>query len=161
MQESIYTCSYIVVIEVREMKFEEIVDELYERYVKVVKKEEKIEKVREKARELGLENVRVQFDEKTGEAKATIEIRDEKLEEVAEWLIGDRVYVTKLKVVIATAEIEQGDTVEGTLEKANKIGLNYIKYKRIDADEYIDFFEIERDDEREIYVYLAVRNREW
>ena len=143
------------------MRLEEMIDKLYERYVSVAKKEEKIEKVREKARELGFENVRVQFDEKTTEARATIEIKDERVEEIVEWLVGKGFYVTKLELIVTTAKIEQGDTVESTLEKANKIGLNYLKYERVDTDDYADIFEIERDEEREVYVYLAVHNREW
>ena len=143
------------------MRFEKIVDELYERYVRVVEKEEKMKKIEEKAKELGFENVRVQFDEKTTTAKATIEIRDRRVEEIAEWLISERFYVTKLELIVTTAKIEQGDTVESTLEKANEIGLNYLKYERVDTDDYIDFFEIERDEEQQIYVYLAVHNRKW
>jgi len=149
------------VIEVEEMGFEKIVDELYERYVRAVKKEEKIEKVREKARELGFESIRAQFNEKTEEAKATIEIRDERVEEVAEWVVGKGFYVYKVELIITTAKIEGGETNEETLKRANEIGLNYLKYEQIDADEYIDFFEIERDEEQQIYVYLAVHNREW
>ena len=143
------------------MGFEKIVDELYERYVRAVKKEEKIEKVREKARELGFESIRAQFNEKTEEAKATIEIRDERVEEVAEWVVGKGFYVYKVELIITTAKIEGGETNEETLKRANEIGLNYLKYEQIDADEYIDFFEIERDEEQQIYVYLAVHNREW
>ena len=143
------------------MRFEKIVDELYERYVRAVKKEEKIEKVREKARELGFEAVKVEFNEKTEEAKTTVWIKDEKLGEVAEWLVGKGFYVTKLELIVTTAKIEGGETHEETLKRASEIGLNYLKYERVDTDDYTDIFEIERDDEKEIYVYLAVHNREW
>ena len=42
---------------VRRMRFDGVVDKLYEKYVRVVRKEEKIGKVRKKARELGFSEV--------------------------------------------------------------------------------------------------------
>ena len=157
---------YIVVIEVSEMRFEQIVEELYERYAKVVEKEKKIEKVKEKAKKLGFENVEVEFNEKAETARAVIELNEEtiseecyrKLNEVAEWLVSEKFYVTKLKLIVTTTKIEQGDTAESTLEKANKISLNYLRCKRVDIDSYIDIFEIERDDESSVFVYLLVYN---
>ena len=140
------------------MRFEKIVDELYERYVRAVEKEEKMKRIEEKAKELGFEAVEVEFNEKTATAKATIEIENKKLKEVAEWLVGTEFSVYKIKVLITTTEIKQEKTSEGTLERASEIGLNYIKYEQIYGEDYIDFFEIERDDEKEIYVYLAIYN---
>jgi len=148
------------------MRFEQIVEELYERYAKVVEKEKKIEKVKEKAKKLGFENVEVEFNEKAETARAVIELNEEtiseecyrKLNEVAEWLVSEKFYVTKLKLIVTTTKIEQGDTAESTLEKANKISLNYLRCKRVDIDSYIDIFEIERDDESSVFVYLLVYN---
>ena len=157
---------YIVSSEVSEMRFEEVIENLYEKYTQAVSKEKKIEIVKEKARELGFENVEVEFNEKAETARAVIELNEEtiseecyrKLNEVAEWLVSEKFYVTKLKLIVTTTKIEQGDTAESTLEKANKISLNYLRCKRVDIDSYIDIFEIERDDESSVFVYLLVYN---
>jgi len=145
---------------VRRMRFDGVVDKLYEKYVRVVRKEEKIGKVRKKARELGFSEVSVEFNGKTKEARAMIEIENEKLKEVAEWLVTEEFYVYRMELIITTAKIEKGKVDERTLKRANEIGLEYIKYEQIDTDDYIDFFEIEGDEEKEIYVYLAIYNYE-
>jgi len=159
---------YIVSSEVSEMRFEEVIENLYEKYTQAVSKEKKIEIVKEKAKELGFSEVNVEFDEKAETARAVIELDEtklneecyRKLSEIAEWLVSEKFYVTKLKLVVTTTKIEQGDTAESTLEKANKISLNYLKCKRVDIDSYIDIFEIERDDESGVFVYLLVYNEE-
>jgi len=150
------------------MRFEQIVEELYKKYTQAVSKEEKMKKIEEKARELGFENVEVQFNEKTAEARAIVELNEEtiseeklrKLEEVAEWVVGANFSVYSIKVLITTAKIERNNISENVLEKASEIGLNYIKYKRIAISNYVDVFELERNDVSGVFVYLLIYNEE-
>jgi len=147
------------------MRFEQIVEELYERYAKVVEKEEKIEKVREKARELGFENVEVEFNEKTETARAVIELDETKLNEecnrklceMTEWLVGKdyRVYSVKLLV---TTENKEDSTLKGHIQdRAQQIGIKHATATQHDDDAYADYFELERD-ESGVFVYLLVYN---
>ena len=148
------------------MRFKQIVEELYERYARVVEKEEKIEKVREKARELGFENVEVKFNEKTTEARAVIVLNEDvigegsyrKLRETAEWLMGESYTVYSLKLLITTKEKEDQDLHDYIHDKAQQVGIKHVTYVQLNNGVYVEYFEIEKDEEQQIYVYLLVYN---
>jgi len=154
------------VTEVREMRFEEVIEKLYERYTQAVSKEEKMKKIEEKAKELGFSSVEVEFNEKTVEARAVIELNEvtidaesyRKLRELSEWLVGESYAVHSLKLLITTEKKEDQDLIGYIQDRAQRIGTKHVTYVRLDDDEYVEYFEIEKDESMQVFVYLLVYN---
>jgi len=139
------------------MKWEEVVEKLYNEYLKASEKEEKIRRIQEALKELGLEG-NVEFNASMGTAIAIISVKDTKLEEIARWLMGDGFRISNINLIVATKEFEKDGLSKSCAisERAEKIGLNYIGYIEEHKDYFLDYFEIPGTEE--VKLILVVEN---
>ena len=141
------------------MKLSEFIDKIYEEYVKVSKKIEYIEKVKNVLNELGLDNEEIDFDPQSNTAYAEVIIDDKRIEEIAKWLLGSGYNIIRCTLLITTnSHFELRDLSNEESEKAKSLKLEPLGYKQIDTDEYIDYFEILELSSNEVKVILKIHN---
>ncbi len=146
-------------------KIEEIVEELYRRWLEVVERDKKINSVVAVARELGIEisEEDVVFDSATEKAHVTVDVGEvlsdeeyDKIWVIARWIVGEEYIVTNIELLITTESRSFG--MAGSVrEKAERVGIIYRGFKEIGEDIYRDVFEIYQSNG--VTAYLVIENR--
>ena len=130
-----------------------IVNDIYDRYKKVVKKDEKIKKIKTVLQKLGIsyDERDIRYDEIKETAYAMVYIENEKVEEIARWLTQRETVTTHIIVTENLPNIDKKDPEVD--RRASKIGLEYHGFRQIDDEvgcEYYDYFILTRIDDLKV-----------
>ena len=141
------------------MKFEKIVDKIYNKLYEIQQIEEQTKIVTEIAMELGLDinHEDINIDVVKGTVILKKDISDnsklyEKLLKIAQYIVGKDLRVSRIELVISLIQPDELEKAGDVESRARELGLEYLGYKKISDSYYEDYVKIDNN------VYLVIEN---